>query len=36
MDTDLGWWVLTLIVTAILCILAIIGMVTVLKWIGGL
>tara|TARA_Y100000310_G_C20423505_1_gene687825 strand:+ start:683 stop:802 length:120 start_codon:yes stop_codon:yes gene_type:complete len=35
MNDGLGWWLLILITSAIIIILASIGMVTVLKWMGG-
>ena len=35
MNDGLGWWLLIFIISAIIILLASIGMVTVLKWMGG-
>jgi hypothetical protein len=31
----LGWWLLILVTSGIIIILASVGMITVLKWMGG-
>jgi|TARA_Y100000310_G_scaffold316694_1_gene368738 hypothetical protein len=35
MNDGLGWWLLIMLTSAIIIILASMGMVTLLRWMGG-